>query len=65
MLLAIKWVSMGESQPSDQSGDAIARVYENGEHVADIVSERLLHEFDESPTYEVERLEAKTEAITA
>ena len=37
--------------------DEIARVYENGEHVADLVSERLVHEFDESPTYEVELLE--------
>lgn len=43
------------------SADAIARVYENGEHVADIFSERLLHEFDESPTYDVEMLETKTE----
>ncbi len=50
---------------SEQSEDAIARVYENGEHVVDIISERLLHEFDESPMYEVELLEERTEAITA
>lgn len=47
---------MGETD-----SDAIARVYENGEHVATLVSERLFHEFDESPTYEVERIEKRTE----
>ncbi len=46
---------------SEQSENAIARVYENGEHVVDIVSERMLHEFEESPTYDVELLEERTE----
>jgi len=46
------------------SEDAIARVYENGEHVVDIISERLLHEFNESPIYDVELLE-ETAEVTA
>ena len=53
---------MAERQSSDNP-EAIARVYENGEHVATVVSERLFHEFEESPTYDVERVEKRVEAI--
>ena len=60
MVMEIECLGMRERQPSD---DEIARVYENGEHVATLVSERLFHEFEESPTYDVERVEERMEAI--
>jgi len=45
------------------SEDAIARVYDrsDGEHVANLTNERLVHEFAESPMYDVELLEGRTE----
>ena len=51
--------------PSDaRSADAIARVYHDGEHVADLHTMRLYHEFNEYPAYEVELLE-ETAEVTA
>ncbi len=48
---------------SEQSEDAIARVYHDGEHVADLHTMRLYHEFNEYPAYEVELLKERTEAV--
>lgn len=48
-----------------RSEDAIARVYDrsDGEHVANLVNERLVHEFNESPLWDVELVEEETEAV--
>jgi len=49
-----------------QRTKAIARVYDrsDGEHVANLTNERLVHEFNESPLWEVELLEDCTDNIS-
>lgn len=48
-----------------EQGETIARVYDrsDGEHVANLTNERLVHEFNESPLWDVEMVEERTEAI--
>ena len=47
------------------SGETIARVYDrsDGEHVANLTNERLVHEFDESPLWRVERTTPEPDTV--
>jgi len=47
----------------DQQHETLARVYDrsDGEHVANLTNERLVHEFAESPLWDVELLEEESE----
>ncbi len=48
------------------SSQPIARVYDpaDGEHVANLLRPKLVHEFRESPLWEVELLEETTDNIS-